>query len=258
MPPQRRLSLGQKRTLFDQQDPRGEEVIATAEKWADRPEGQASLGWARDYEKYNVYSLCDQLQLELTMRAEDGDADGALQICRALINLGRSQGDEPLTFSQQKRVSEVREAIPCLERVLAQGEPSGPALAATQSLLEREEAYPGLQITMRGLRAQLDERLASIQSGRAPLSTYLQEPPAGRTDEAVDERGLEQATSFLLIPGSGARNRAALLRHMNRCVEAAQLPLEQQAAAFTHLAEEAKQLPYLARNQALSGGGRLA
>ena len=253
----RRWNPRQKRTITDYFQA-GEEVIASAEVLADMPEGRYDFPRRSNRDPlFNPLDHLDEtlfisrsrfLDCELAMRAEEGKSDEALQIGRAMINLGRSVGDEPLALSQSLRAAIVCDGIRGLEHVLAQGEPSGPALAATQSLLEREDAHPDVLIALRGLRALLDERLAEVQAG-GPIPWFLgNRAPVPRGNHF--ERPLDRL-SYAILPGSAARNRAALLRHMNRRVEAARLPSEQQPDALAQLNFEIGELPFLAREVVL-------
>ena len=50
-------------------------------------------------------SVTKLLQADAAIRAHDGDLDGALDSCRAMLNSGRSIGDEPFIISQLVRVA---------------------------------------------------------------------------------------------------------------------------------------------------------
>jgi hypothetical protein len=135
-------------------------------------------------------------------------------------------------------------AVGQAERVLAQGEPSQDALKQFQQLLEKEEPEPLLLIAARGERAGLDRLIETIQSGKTKLTAR---------DLAVTARfGGQSAPSavedlVLWMPGSYKGQRAAMLRYMNRYVEIAKQPPEQQHARFRQLEATTKDQPVLVR-----------
>ena len=45
------------------------------------------------------------LQADAAIRAHNGDLDGALDSCRAILGAGRSIGDEPFVISQLVRIA---------------------------------------------------------------------------------------------------------------------------------------------------------
>ena len=71
----------------------------------------------------------------LLRRFQEGDADGALASARAVLNAGRSVGDEPGIMSQLVRMGRQYWAVRAVERTLAQGQPSPDALAAWRGQL---------------------------------------------------------------------------------------------------------------------------
>ena len=256
--PHQRLETWEKESLINYFQTRVG-ILPVAEALADMPEGRYELSGGKDpfsipvphvdalKERYGLFLL----ENDLLMRIENKESDEALRVCRALLNLGRSLGDEPLAASQLQRIEVVREVIPAVERTLAQGEASGRALAQTQALLEREEAHPALSLVLRGQRALWDRGLALVQSGQTPWTPLV--PRTATTGEG-DEGPLERL-GFVVFLGSAAWNRAALLRHMNRCVAAAELPFEQQEEAFGRLHDQVQQLPFLARALAQEAPG---
>ena len=83
------------------------------------------------------------LQLDTLDRIERREPDAALGSCRAVIGVGRcAVGDDPFAISQLVRIAIVMTGTDSIERVMAQGEPSGEALARTQALLVDEAEEP--------------------------------------------------------------------------------------------------------------------
>src|SRR5207237_1222259 len=100
------------------------------------------------------------------------------------------------------------------ERVLAQGQPSEPLLAMLERRLLEEGEHPLILWGMRGERAAIDQTLESLQTGHKRLS-YM----GIREDEEA----------VLLLSGPLKSQRAEILRVNTALVEAAKLPLDQQA-----------------------------
>jgi hypothetical protein len=199
-------------------------ALTPARRLAEMPRGRYDVTWARDG-MGNLMPHLEQmsqvarlLRLDAVLRAHDGDVDGALASCRAVLNTGRSVGDEPAPMSQFQRLSCQRLAVKGLERALAQGEPSEPALAAVQRLLEEEEKEPLLLIARRGERALIHQFLQVAEAGRIDRASYNIRSATGsyRVDDMLDG-------------GRAHGAHAAYLRYLTEMVEIAKLPPEQQA-----------------------------
>lgn len=112
------------------------------------------------------------LTADAAIRAHDGDLDGALDSCRALLSVGRSIGDEPFIISQLVRVAIGGVAMKSTRRALAQGEPSDAALARLQALVLDEIDQPLLLYALNGERAILTELILRIGSGEVPIAEF--------------------------------------------------------------------------------------
>jgi ABC-type transport system involved in multi-copper enzyme maturation permease subunit len=81
-------------------------ALRDARALADLPDGRYRIAWTRD----GFCTLLSHIQVlkhvatalacDALLRARDGDADGSLVASRALVNTGRSLGDEPVCISQ--------------------------------------------------------------------------------------------------------------------------------------------------------------
>ena len=119
------------------------------------------------------------LAADAAIRADDGDIDGALDSCRAILATGRSIGDEPFMISQLVRFAIGQVAMNTTRRVLAQGEPSDAALARLQDLVLDEQEQPLLLYGVRGERAGFIEMVRRIRDGEIPISALGDaRPPA--------------------------------------------------------------------------------
>ena len=83
--------------------------------------------------------------------------------CRAMVNAGRSLGDEPFFICQLVRTACRRMALERAEQALAQGEPSEAALAALQRALESDESEPFFLRGCRGERATWDRFFEALR-----------------------------------------------------------------------------------------------
>jgi ABC-type transport system involved in multi-copper enzyme maturation permease subunit/uncharacterized membrane protein YqaE (UPF0057 family) len=247
IPPETRLSIDQWRDLTDGLEG-AEGALLELGPLADLPDGRYPVTWSRDYIGTLVRHV-DAMRVvrwviwyDLMLRAEENDSDGALVVCRRLLNLGRSVGDEPLISTQHVRLDNARAATRGAQRVLAQGEPSEAALADLQRRLAEEEAHPGLLIGTRGDRAGLDGYMTGIQSGEFPWQDVARW--GGPRPKGL---GGFDTLRFSLTPGAEKESRAALLRYNTELVKAARLPPEQQGPAFERLDAKQTKLPLLVR-----------
>jgi hypothetical protein len=118
------------------------------------------------------------LAADAAIRVHDGDADGALDTCRAILGVGRSIGDEPFLVSQLVRIAIGSVAMNSTRRVLGQGEPSEPALARLQALIFDELDQPILLFGTKGERATFYELIRRVGSGELPISALSSDPKA--------------------------------------------------------------------------------
>jgi ABC-type transport system involved in multi-copper enzyme maturation permease subunit len=254
LPPQVRLSDDQHcratADLYDVDEAR--ELVAPL---TDMPEGRYTISWSRDFMGTPLRHIDALNQVrtllwhDLALRAEEGDADGALADCRRLLNLARSLGDEPVVVSQQVRNNGARKAVRGAARVLAQGEPSDAALADLQRRFAAEDPHPGLVIGLRGERALIDGLMALIQRGDYPWQ--IANEWFDREDHTGDET--RDALLFSVTPGGEKESRAAALRHTTDLIAAARLPESEQTEAFARLDAGRKDLPLLARSLTVRG-----
>src|SRR5581483_11326406 len=148
----------------------------------------------------NLRPVARLLALEATLRAQDGDLEGALACCQAILNTFASAAEEPSLDAWVYAWASGYEALWQLERILAQGEPPPEALVAVQALLQGQEARPSFLTALSGERA----RYAAFaeQTGRPDIyGTEL--TVAGRLRMAA--RGQLRASvreGSLLLPAS--------------------------------------------------------
>jgi hypothetical protein len=160
-----------------------DESVQLARSVADHARGQHELELGPTLydtslaETQAARSLARLLEADAAIRAHDGNADGALDSCRAILGVGRSIGDEPFAISMLVRVAIGVTATKSTRRVLAQGEPSDESLRQMQGLLIDELSQPLELLAMRGERAMLVEVIRRVAAGELSISELSQSRP---------------------------------------------------------------------------------
>jgi hypothetical protein len=211
-----------------------------ARELADRPRGRFRVTYSADLigtlvphadDTRNVVRL---LTLDALLRCADGDCDGALRSCRAILNAGRALGDEPMPVSQFLRAGHGRDAVRAIERVLATGTATPRVLEDLQRLLQDEAAAPLLLTSARAERVCWFESLELMRTGRFNFAIYRMQPTMlGSTGDELIARGQAQMC------------QAPYLRHWNKVVEIAKLPPEVQDEKLNELVTPPQRLPRL-------------
>lgn len=202
-------------------------ALAEARKLADMPRGRARVVYMPNpidvtlEHAQSTRVVARLLAADAAIRLHDGDADGALASCRAILNAGRSIGDEPFLISQLVRIAIGRVAVHAIERVVAQGEPSEAALAETQAMLAEESRHPALLIALRGERAGMHDLMKKLTTGELDFGTVSRSIGAGGVPN------LPFTTAFFEY------NHALLISNLNRAVEISRRPEPGSLAAWT-------------------------
>jgi ABC-type transport system involved in multi-copper enzyme maturation permease subunit len=212
-----------------------QEALATARTLAGMPKGRFSVNWGKLGFDTTLPHITPMrrvrtlLELDAFDRAQKNDGDGALETCRALLNLGRAIGDEPLMISQVFRASIRMDAVHGIERTLAQGQPSPKVMESLQRLLEEDEREPLMYYAFRGERAAVDRLLEALRLGNTNL-------PSGYLYPTRQGYGQWSEAAFVTaIPGSIKLQRAAMLDVYTEAVEIARLPPEKWKAKLANL-----------------------
>lgn len=180
----------------------------------------------------NTRDVARLLNVDVLARSLDGEPDGAIESCRALLNSGRSIGDEPLTISMLVRFALDGLAIEAIERALAMGEPSDASLGLLQDLLAVEDAVPHLLIGCRGERAMFAAMMERLASGELPIDALSGGPGKNRQGPM----SLQGAWMF-------RENESIGLEIFQKAIAAAAGPVEGRIAKFDFFEKELKQVP---------------
>jgi hypothetical protein len=151
-------------------------ALATARKLKDLPSGRYAVvldprgSAVQGAHGAELRAVGDLLAYDVLLRLHREDPDGALESCRALVNVARSCGDAPDFMYQIHRMELRTTACRHIERTLMQGRLSAAGLLALQRLLEDEEAQPLFLHGARGFRCDLHQLLESARQGKAHQS----------------------------------------------------------------------------------------
>ncbi|MBI3411702.1 MAG: hypothetical protein HY040_25510 [Planctomycetes bacterium] len=168
---------------------------------------------AADCEWKSVSAAGIMLYWDMLLRAQLGDADGAIESCLAFLNYGRSIGDEPTFWSLSIRANEVLTTISALERCLARSEPSDPMLKDLQGALAQESHDLSLRQALRGERARAQLMYEAWSAG------------------ATGDKEMDSMYWTRFRPGQLTREQALVFRMMTRAVEMSELALAEQMSA---------------------------
>ena len=225
-------------------------ALPVARDLADRPRGRWAVAWMPAFPIATLMPHLEQprrvtllLVLDAAAASADGDPDRAVRACRAALNAGRSMGDEPAAISQLIRRACGMNAVGALERALAQGEASAPALEAMQRLLADEAAAPLLLMSVRADRAMWFQTLEAMRtSGYNRAAMRIMPSRLGERFDMQVERVLAHGAE------------PAILRFSTALVEIAKLPSQEQEERFRQLEFPTQKLPTLL--EGLTGGGK--
>jgi hypothetical protein len=212
------------------------EALKLARTLKDFPgEGNFNIKVSPDWLSTNLEPLqrCRGVMYMLSndamLRAEDEDAAGAMESCRALLVAARSIGNEPYLIAALVRYAGHAITVDALERTLAQTEPPLAQLEAMQRLLALEIEAPIFVEAIRGERAGVDRMMLTVHQGKVKVSTIMGSSGNSWETWIVDH-----------VPLVVSGGRPEYLRLMNKNVEAAKLPAEQQQPGFDEVEKEAK------------------
>jgi hypothetical protein len=191
------------------------------------PLGRYKIRYTEDYvstllqDQQEVRLVATLLELDIALLLHQKEMANALISHRALLNAGRSIGDEPVLISSLIRIAIDRKAVRSLERIVAQGEPGQGALDEAQKALQEEIDTPLFLIGLRGDRAGWNHLLTNIETGKMPFLQALRF--SDRRDKRDEASWWDPLTEFLAF-SMVLRSHGRLLQFETKAIEAAKLP----------------------------------
>jgi hypothetical protein len=216
-------------------------AIEDARKLKDMPGGRFPLTYNDDWistlipHHHDARVIAEWMEHDAWLLAQEGDIDGAIESCQAIINGGRSMKDDAMLITCLVRIAMQNIALNTLERVLAQGEADEAHLLAMQKMLEREIDEPSFVRGMRGERGGIHHLFTKVRDGKVKGGFGgLMGSSGGNVP------GIDPVTGWLTInyPSTMLRHYPDHLRFMNREVAAAKAPLHERGAKMAELQAE--------------------
>jgi hypothetical protein len=211
-------------------------ALDEARKLQNMPRGRHRIIYQRNIlntllnDQQEARRIAKLLELDALRRNQKGDGKNALTSCRAVINAGRSIGDEPVTISQLIRGACVIAACKAAERTLAHSEPPPDELTSLQGILDMEDAHRDLLILMRGERAMCHALFDAVEKGDVSLN------------ELASVRLSWFETALASIERMSIyEDHILMLIFMTRAIANARLPMHEQITAERQLDREVEQ-----------------
>lgn len=192
-------------------------AIEKARTIAEHSAGRFEVDWSTPFLAHKLrhpsaaHRIARWLSVDSAVRAQDGDIDGALRSAKAILNVGRSMGDEPLMISQLTRLQISMRAAAAVEQALAHGTPSPRPIDELQKAFQEELAFPHVVIALRGERAAIDRTFEEIVAGKYDGPELFSPIPDGPLSRTFPTRRFRD-------------NRAWLLTALTKAVDAANAP----------------------------------
>jgi hypothetical protein len=200
-------------------------ALQEARRVADCPEGSFDPVWG--YPGVEVMlphtedarAVANLLAYDVSLRVHQGDVDGAVRSCQALVNAARTIDHPVAGPSQLTQRSHLQErAFRKIERTLARGTPSAKLLADLQELLEEDQRQRLTLLAARAQRAHADRFWQSFKDGRVSAMFHFRSDFLGSA-----------------LAGSLVEQRASCLRYNTEIAEIMKLPDHLQLARLKAL-----------------------
>jgi len=254
LPPEIQLSADQIQVLNDimKYSPR---ALKNARALAQFSRGRYPIEYPRnprdqtpDSSEANYVALL--LWADAMLAAQQKKTDQALTSSLAILNTARSIGDEPVTKSQQRRLSMDRLAVRTLERALAQGQAKSDDLKSMQKLIEEEASEPLLLHALRAERAGAAAYINAIQAGRMRYTLQFYH---GRLARQLPSSWAHYVDMVIV-----RRAQPDYFRLLTALVEIAKSPAEEWEAQIEQLSPRAEPLPLEFKSWFQSAAGSVA
>lgn len=224
-------------------------ALTLARGLVDRQQGYfTGVAWTEDFigtlmpHLEKARQINNLLAWDAYLLSSDGDLKGAMDSCRAALNVGRAIGDEPSVISEMVRVKCARQAVFVLEYALARGQPSANSLLSMQALAALESEEPLQLLATRASRAGDFKFFTFVRSGKFDSASYGLARPR-LTGFAFDK---------IIDPLMARTSSTPYLRHGTQVVQIAKLPTHDQLDRLQDLPHPEQQIPAILN--ALGGG----
>jgi hypothetical protein len=215
-----------------------EPALRKARELKDMPIGRHKIQYAPDWigtlipDQQNVRESAKLLDLDVCRAALGKEMSQAWESNRALLNCGRSLGDEPLLISSLIRLAIDAMAVNSLERTLALAEFPLDHLQERQKALEEESSAPLFMTGIRGERAGCDFLLTNIETGKIRLLRTLNN--VGRRNKTQESDWWDDVSEFFAY-SMVLNSHATILRFETAMIGACELPPGQRLNALLRI-----------------------
>jgi hypothetical protein len=243
LPPTAQLNM-QQSELIRSQLAKIAKPLEEARKLKDMLRGRFPITYTDDFigtlipDHQDSRTLVEWLQHDAMLLAQDKQYDRAVESCQAILNVGRTMDGELILIGPLIRMAEQHTGVTTLERVLAQGHASEERLQAMQALLAQDLQENGWLAAIRGERAGYHYLFDNIRSGKVQ-SSWLTKLGVRR---GAGGNVVESVAMWIadVYPSAMLKYYPEYLRHMNRCVDIAKLPIHERAAKIKKWEDECR------------------
>jgi hypothetical protein len=217
-------------------------AVEKARELRDLPQGRINLLSRPDFfsgsllDWQGARQVATLLNLDVARHIQLKQMEDALNSNRAMVNAGRSLGDEPGMIPFFYRLLVTKMALLNLERILAQCELKGPQLEECQDALREESDVPLFLLAMRGERAGNHNYFNKLEKGELPILQTLAEHSRNRDGGGEFDSSAPFAEFFAF--SRVLRAHVVVLVSETKAIEAARLPLNQRYREMNNIAEE--------------------
>lgn len=215
-----------------------DDALVTARTLIDYPQGRFPITYAPDVlstlvsEQQRAREVATLLQLDAYDRIHNGKWNAAWQSSKALLNVNRSVGDEPLLISALIRMATQGLTIQCIERILAQGAIADDELLTMQTELAHEVDEPLFLRAMRGERAGTHQLMTKLETDDVPIAVAMDGLFSGRPPRPA---GWWDRFNDLFARKMVYRSHAWLVRFYSDVMDAAGRPFPEQYEALREI-----------------------
>lgn len=204
---------------------------AGMEKWrSSRKPGGGNMPWVP-----NSRPNARRLALEAMVRADEGDADGALRAAMTAVDLSNFLG-EPSFITALIRMIMCRVGVEATERVLFDSTPSPDACRATEAVLAKADLRTAMVRGLEGERAWVVELFEKVRNSTNPLEQLV---AILRTGEATSSSERSRGRLVRFLAWRTAADELYFLTYMDLWIRQMQTPTFEQdpglSARLDHL-----------------------